>query len=152
MTANGLVAAKDIKVGDKVLSFDISEKKQESDAGVLFMWDSNSLTIEDKKPVETEVVRVIEKGDSAIIYFNENTESKYSITQPVFIRSGDSYKIRTTGSIEVGDFIVNVDSGGNITEEEVLDITIEEELGTVYQIDCEPHQWFIAGGYLVHNK
>lgn len=152
MTPGGLVAAKDLKVGDKVMSFAIDEKKPESDAGVLFMWDSQSLTISDKEPVETEIVRIIEKGDSAIIYFNGNTESKYSITQPVFIRSEGIYKIRTTGSLEVGDFIINIDGDGNVSEEEIVDITIEEDLGTVYQIDCEPYQWFIAGGYLVHNK
>lgn len=152
MTINGLVAAKDLNVGDKVLSFVLDEKQQESDAGVLFMWDSESITISDKEPVETEIIRIIEKGDSAVIYFNGNTESKYSITQPVFVRSEDVYKIRTTGSLEVGDFIVNVDGSGNISEEEIVDITIEEDLGTVFQIDCEPYQWFIAGGYLVHNK
>lgn len=152
MTPNGLIAAKDLKVGDKVISFAIDEKEQESDSGVLFMWDSESLTISNKEPVETEIIRIVEKGDSAIIYFNENTESKYSITQPVFVKSDGIYKIRTTGSLEVGDFIVNIDENGNISEEEILDITIEDDLGTVYQIDCEPYQWFIAGGYLVHNK
>lgn len=152
MTSNGQVSAKDIKVGDKILSFSLSEKKPDADGGVLFMWDADSLTVEDSNPVETEVVRVIEKTDSAIIHFNDNTESKYSITQPIFIKNRGSYKIRTTGSVEVGDFIVSIDRSGNISEEEVLDITIEEDLGTVYQIDCEPYQWFIAGGYLIHNK
>ena len=152
MTSNGLVAAKDLSVGDMILSFEINEKDQDSESGNLFLWSSDSLSLKSGNAVETEVIRIIEKTDSAIIYFNDDVDSKYSITQPVFIRSGSEYKIRTTGSLEVGDFIVNIDSDGNVSEKEILDITIEEDLGTVYQIDCEPYQWFIAGGYLVHNK
>lgn len=152
LTTNGLVSAKDIKVGDKVVTYEINEKAPTTDAGTLFMWDAQSLTVSNT-PTETEVVRVVEKGDSAIIYFNGDIESKYSITQPLFIKSADgSYKIRTTGSLEIGDFIVKINNDGTTTEEEITDITIEEDLGMVYQIDCEPIQWFVAGGYLAHNK
>lgn len=149
-TANGLVAAKDIKVGDKVLSYKIEEKPQSEDSNV-FMWNSTSITLS-KDVSETEIVRVVEKKDSAVMFFNGNSDVKYSITQPVFIKSGNEYKIRTTGSLELGDLIIGVDINGNIIEEEIIDITIEDKLETVYQIDAEPLQWFIAGDYLVHNK
>ena len=149
-TSNGPILAKNVEVGDKVLSFKISEKQPESDSSVLFMWESDSLTVEES--VETEIVRIIEKGDSAVMYFNDNKQSKYSITQPVFVKTNGSYKIRTTGSLEIGDVIVSVDQEGILVEQEITDITIENELDVVYQIDCEPYQWFVAGGYLLHNK
>jgi hypothetical protein len=151
LTVSGLVPAKDIKVGDKVITYEMNEKAPTTDAGTLFIWDSPSLSTSNM--VETEVVRVVEKGDSAIMYFNGNTDAKYSITQPLFIKGSDgSYKIRTTGSLEVGDYLVSINDDGSIIEEEIVDITIEDELGLVYQIDCEPIQWFVAGGYLAHNK
>lgn len=149
--SSGLVAAKDIKVGDKVLSYKINEKTNSDDSGNIFMWNSDSITI-DADVTETEIIRVVEKTDSAVMFFNGNTKSKYSITQPVFIKTNSEYKIRTTGSLEIGDFIISVNENGIVEEEEITDITIEDSLGTVYQIDAEPLQWFIAGNYLVHNK
>ena len=46
----------------------------------------------------------------------------------------------------------SIDDNGNITETLVESIQIVEEMSTVYAISCEPQDWFIAGGYLVHNK
>jgi hypothetical protein len=66
--------------------------------------------------------------------------------------STGEYKVMPSGVIHVGDYLVKIDENGNISEIPVLVIQVVEEMSTVYAISCEPQDWFIAGGYLVHNK
>jgi hypothetical protein len=86
------------------------------------------------------------------MYFNEDPGAKYSTTQPMFVKIDGTYKVRTTGSLQVGDILLRVNEDGTTEEQEIFDIVIESGMSTTYQIDCEPYDWFIAGGYLVHNK
>jgi intein/homing endonuclease len=54
--------------------------------------------------------------------------------------------------VVAGDMLVKILEDGTYTEEEVLEITVLEDSATVYQFSCDDYHWFIAGGYLVHNK
>ncbi len=149
-TANGPVAAKDVRVGDKLLTYNLVEMDIDSEEA-MFSWESNSLTFVDQNTIETEIARIVERA-STIMFFNENTDAKYSTTQPVFVKIDGTYKVRTTGSLNIGDILIKVSDEGIISEEAITSITIEDEIEMTYQIDCEPYDWFIAGGYLVHNK
>lgn len=86
------------------------------------------------------------------MYFNNNDSVKYSTEQPVFVKSDGIYTIKTTGLIVEGDYLIQINADGSYTEEEVVSIHQEGGIKDVYQFSCEPYDWFIAGGYLVHNK
>jgi hypothetical protein len=148
-TRDGLVAAKDIQVGQKISSFIIDEMSIDEEHE-MFSWNSNSFTL-DEEYVEAEVVTVIEKVNN-IVYFNGDKTARYSTTQPLFVKEGDSYKVRTTGSVDIGTILIKPNFDGTYEEVEITEITLEDEVDVTYQINCEPYDWFVAGGYLVHNK
>ena len=149
MTVNGPVKAKDLSIGETLLTYKLDEMSTEEETE-MFNWSSDTLTISDTEMVETVATLIVEKA-SAIIKFNDNPEARYSTTQPVFAKVNGKYCIRTTSSLVEGDMIVAVSEDGIITEEEIVSITIED-VDNTYQISVEPYDWFIAGGYLVHNK
>jgi intein/homing endonuclease len=150
-TSSGFVAAKDLKVGDKVASVSIAEIDNSEITPVEFTF-GQSLTLNNATPVETEITEItIHSDKSDISYFNEKSEAKYSNEHPMFIRSGEEYHVRIVKNLKVGDFLININEDGTQTEEEILSITNLREDSLVYEFSCSPYPWFIAGGHLVHN-
>jgi hypothetical protein len=92
--------------------------------------------------INSEVASVTLKT-STLIGFNEIGKN-YSITQPIFIKSGDGIEYRNAGDINIGDIIVSVDANGNISDIPVSSIQIDEEESTVYDIRTTPEPWFIV--------
>jgi hypothetical protein len=46
-----------------------------------------------------------------------------------------------------------MDSSGNKAEIPVTSIEhFTDEVVTVYQLSCEPYDWFFVSGILIHNK
>lgn len=150
-TANGFVAAKDLNIGDKVMAIGLSELSSE-DLGQYdyTTWASPSLTSEGL--VEVDVVDIIPTVKNAVIWFNNESEKKYSLTQPVFVKKNNTYQVITTTNVEVGDKLIKINLDGSISEINVDSIQTDDSDHTVYQFNCEPQDWFIAGDYLVHNK
>ena len=149
MTVDGPVAAKDLRLGQKLVSFEIEEMGTEEEEE-MFSWNSETLTLSSDQ-TETEIVTLVEKANY-IIYFNGDASARYSTTQPVYVKIGDSYQIKTTGSLELGSILIKPSLDGSYEEVEIAEITVEDEVDITYQVNCEPYDWFIAGGYLVHNK
>jgi hypothetical protein len=150
-TSNGPVAAKDLKVGDKVLSVSIEEIDNSENTPVEFTF-GNLLTLGSEGVTETEIVKVEEHLDKTdIIYFNEDSSAKYSNEHPMFIRSGDEYHVKIVKNLKIGDFLIKINKDGSHVEEEIRTITNLTENSKVYEFSCSPYKWFIAGGYLVHN-
>jgi hypothetical protein len=116
----------------------------------MFSWNSETLTF-GSESVETEIAVIVEKANN-IVHFNGDTSARYSTTQPMFVKIDGVYSIRTTGSLDIGTILVKVNDDGTYTEEPITSITLEDEVDVTYQINCEPYDWFVAGGYLVHNK
>jgi hypothetical protein len=149
MTVDGPVAAKELKLGQKLISFEIEEMGTDEE-DEMFAWNSETLNLGSQQK-ETEIVTLFEKVNN-IICFNGDQGARYSTTQPVFVRVGNLYKVQTTGSLEIGAILIKPNLDGTYEEIEISDIAIEEEVDVTYQINCEPYDWFVAGSYLVHNK
>jgi intein/homing endonuclease len=140
-----------LSVGDKVLSIKINELEPSLDTEIEFDL-GESLTVESEDFVETTITNMVKSEKVGITYFNGDSSAKYSSEQPVFIKSEGQFKVRMVGNLVVGDMLIKVLDGGAYEEEEILEITVLEESATVYQFSCDEYHWFIAGGYLVHNK
>jgi intein/homing endonuclease len=150
-TSRGPVAAKDIKVGDRVLSVSIEEINSYEKTPVEFSF-GNLLTLGVEGLTETEIIKIEEHPDKTeIVYFNEDSSAKYSDQHPMFIKSGDEYNVRIVKNLKVGDFLIRINEDGTYTEEEIQSITNLTQSSKVYEFSCKPYMWFIAGGYLVHN-
>jgi hypothetical protein len=70
----------------------------------------------------------------------------------MFVKRNGVYEIVESGLVQVGDFLLQISDSGNIIEIPVESLTLVNEDSIVYNFGCEPEDWFIAGGYLVHNK
>ena len=115
----------------------------------MFAWSSETLTF--GEIVETEIMDLVPKM-SPCIYFNGNDSVKFSLTQTLYVKRDGLYKILPTSELAVGDILIKVLEDGTYGEE-VVETLHEEQLPEMtYMIACEPQDWFVAGGYLVHNK
>ena len=75
-------------------------------------------------------------------------------TQPVFVKTlSGEYKIKEAYYVEVGESIIHIDSQGQIGETLVdkIEFLVDQSVN-VYQLSCEPNDWFFVNGMLVHNK
>jgi hypothetical protein len=154
-TSTGLVAVKNISVGDILYTINLAEVANDHQFSLeVDPEDFNSSTLTSTSGlVEAVVTAITAKDLPAYMYFNNNTNGKFSLEQPMFIKtSTGEYRVVASGVIGEGDYLINVDENGNISETLVESIQTVEEPSTMYAISCEPQDWFIADGYLVHNK
>ena len=93
----------------------------------------------------------MQKKTKTVFYFNNDKKDLFSNEQPMFVKDGDEYVMKYAQNVKPGDIIVKVRYGKK-HEVKVESINKYKEQGEVYQVSCEPYDWFIAGGYLVHNK
>ena len=153
-TPNGLVAAKDLQVGDQVYTVSLQEVPLSDETGQYDFdyvgFESDTLT-----PLEKTVTTIITIDPSTrdmVICFNGEQDKLYSTSQPVFAKSNNKYQVMPTGALSAGDYLISVNNDGSFAEILIETIDAISKNTTVYQFNCEPADWFIAGGYLVHNK
>ena len=140
--------------GDKIYSVNLAEiANQEAGSNqVNFInFDSTTLVSTDGL-VETTIVNAIPITKDSYLYFNGEVDIKFSLEQPMFVKKDQEFEIIPSGIVAVGDYLIKIDENGNIVQSLVESIDIVEETSNMFLFDCEPQDWFIAGGYLVHNK
>lgn len=115
----------------------------------MFEWKSDSLTWDSL--IETGIHVMMEKI-SETIHFNNRDDAKFSNTQTLYVKRDNEYIILPTAQIQEGDILIRVLEDGTYAEELVETITNDTTPQMTYLVGCEPSDWFIAGGYLVHNK
>jgi hypothetical protein len=142
------VPMKDIKVGDTIVgaSWDELTSEMEQDP---FTWSSESMT--NAKIVETEVTNIIPSVKDITMYFNNDINKRFSLEHTVLVKREDKYMFITTGTVELGDTIVETGPDWTLVETSVLSIDTIDEERNVYQIDASPTDILIAGGIVVHN-
>jgi hypothetical protein len=86
------------------------------------------------------------------MFFNGEEDKKFSLEQPMFIKRDSIYQVIDSALIQEGDFLIKISESGHTVETLVNSINVVQEESTVYSFGCEPEDWFIAGGYLAHNK
>ena len=129
-----------MSVGDKLLTIDPKDFNNGEITSDLSLAEKVVLS-------ETEIVK-IELSQKPMLSFNESL-TKFSDAQPIFVKDGESIKYKTTGEIAVGDILAEINPETcQITYVTVETIT-EHEAGDVYDIRCLPNQWFIVGDYIV---
>lgn len=151
-TSSGMKAAKDVQIGDTVISVGLSEIPTGGSEGDFDYVGFTSESLTSTGTLEVNVVDVVPQTKNASMWFNGDTSKKYSLSQPFFIKRGASYEVVPSSTIEEGDKLIKINEDGSISEVNVSSIEYDMSECTVYQFNCEPQDWFIAGDYLVHNK
>jgi hypothetical protein len=142
LTPNGYLLAKNVKVGDVLLTVDPSE------INIADLASGAGIEIRDKVLLSETTVVKHEVSQKNLVKFN-GSDTLLSESQPVFVKDGDLIKSKEAGQIQAGDTIVTL----RVESCEILFESVQtvESLPAkdVYDIRCEPSQWFVAGNYLV---
>ena len=152
-TPNGDVAAKDIKVNDTVLTINIEEIPLQGLDSSDYDWRSIAIpTLTSLGTLETLITRTEESIVQEVVWFNGESETKFSLKQPILIKGDPFYLFIESGGIKVGDVLIKVASDGSVIEVPITSVETDDSSHKVYQFGCEPQDWFISGNYLLHNK
>jgi hypothetical protein len=153
-TMSGTIPAKNLEIGDLVLTVDIEEIPVEGESSSEWNWrDISVSTLTPSRLVETRITNITETEVQEVLWINNEEDKKYSLTQPVFIKTTpNNYIVSEFGGLTVGDILIKINEDGSAEEVLIESLDTETLPHTVYQFSCEPQDWFIAGNYLVHNK
>lgn len=153
-TPNGPIAAKDLQVGDEIDTILIDEIPLSDGTGqndfdyIGFV----SETLSPTQTTTTQIVAIQPSPRDVVLGFNGNQDKLFSTSQPMFVKLNGYYQVMPAGAIELNSYLIQVNEDGTFTETLVESIDQVSKNTTVYQFNCEPADWFIAGDYLVHNK
>jgi len=142
------VPAKDIKIGDTVVGVSWNELTSETEQDPA-TWSATSAT--EMKTVPTTIRNIIPSIKDITIYFNENTTKRFSLEQTVLVKRNETYMFISTGTVEVGDIIVEKVENQGFVETRVDSINTIDETRNVYQFDAAPIDVLLAGDIVVHN-
>lgn len=142
--------AKDIRVGDKVWSGTFDEYIDESADGYKGYLYSKTMT--NVRKVQSEVMAIIPSIRKETIYFNDDTSKRFSLTERIVINRKGIYQYVPSNDVLIGDYFIQYNEDGSITEAEITNRTIvEQEQRDVYRFSVEPVDHIFAGNMLVHN-
>ena len=85
------------------------------------------------------------------MYFNGDPAKRFSLEHTVLVKRDDVYMFISTGTIEIGDTIIQGGDDWTLVETVVDSIDTIDETRTVYRLDAAPTDVIIAGGIVVHN-
>ena len=160
LTSEGLTKARDIKIGDQLLTVDAQALTAESNAKPL---DINVKDLNITNLVHTEVTNIIASDKVERVYFNDNDETQFTETHPIFVKRNDEYRVVEAGSVQEGDILINIKPEALAQEldmKAVISETLVEKVNKntlevakdVYTFSCDPYNWYFAGNILTHNK
>jgi hypothetical protein len=147
--------AKDIQIGDEVLSAEYLELDTNYPDYEVFAWGADELTFSGH--TTTTIVDIEESYKSQTIYFNDNTEAQFTVEHPILVKRINDDKTHwaflMVVEIELGDIILRYDPVSNSYNEVVVEkIDIITNNDPVYTFSAEPADLIIAGNIVTHNK
>ena len=143
LTPAGLQPIESIEEGDTLLVPDKDSVVLDLNTGLYKLTENVTL-------VNDTVVK-IEKEEKPVIFFNENSRTAVSLTQPIFTVSNNKEIVKMAQDIVVGDKLVKVDPNGQVSFEEVESIQNSEDMIMTYYFKLENGTVFIAEGILVNQ-
>ena len=149
----GTVQAKDIQIDDQMRTIGIAElplgdgDQEDSD------WRSIAVpTVTSTGLVDVTVTAIVPSIVQEVIYFNGESNSKFSLNHPMFVKGDPFHVFVEAGGVAIGDILIKIAEDGSVIEVPVTSIDTDDSSHTVISFSCEPQDWFIAGDYLTHNK
>jgi len=147
--------AKDITVGDTVMSADYMEIDPASPDYEVFNWSSETLNFVNHS--ETTITDVEESTKIQTIYFNGDDSAQFTLEHPMLVKKQvdgvTKYAFAMVAEIETSDVIFKYSPSLNAyTEVMVNKIDISSGEKTVYTFSAEPADLIIAGDFITHNK
>lgn len=152
-TPNGDIPAKNIEIDDVISTINIQEIPLEGTDSTEVDWRSIAIpTLTSLGTFDTTVTAVVPSIVQEVVWFNGESDSKFSLNHPMFLKGDPYHVVVEAGGVAVGDVLIKVAEDGSTVETLITSVETDDTSHTVYQFSCEPQDWFIAGNYLVHNK
>ena len=149
----GTVAAKDIQIDDQMTTINIQELDLGNGDQADSDWRSIAIpTVTSTGLVDVTVTAIVPSIVQEVIYFNGESNAKFSLNHPMFIKGDPFHVFIEAGGVAIGDILIKVAADGSVVEVPVTSIDTDDTSHTVISFSCEPQDWFIAGDYLTHNK
>jgi len=160
LTSEGPKQARDIKIGDVLLTVNAEALTAESNAAPL------QINVEDLKIsslVHTTVTNVIASDKVDRVYFNNDSNTQFTETHPIFVKRNNEYRVVEAGTVQEGDILININLealGENVVMSQVISEVLVSQVNKntlnvakdVYTFSCDPYNWYFAGTILTHNK
>ena len=140
--------AKTVKVGDQVFSAIWDELVDESFGSP---FDDPSATLTNLTMNTTTVKSIVPSMKATTMYINGDITRRFSLEENVLIKRDGMYQFTNTGTLLLGDKVLEISGNGSFNEVEITEITPVNEERVVYTFDCEPTDTLIAGSIVVHN-
>jgi hypothetical protein len=160
LTSEGLKPARDIKIGEKLLTVDAKAISEGSNSAPLQI---NVQDLEITNLVQTEVTNIIASDKVDRVYFNNDKTAQFTETHPIFVKRNNEYRVVEAGTVQEGDFLVTInlvalretviisEAISEVEVTEVNKITLDSPKD-VYTFSCDSYNWYFAGNILTHNK
>jgi hypothetical protein len=147
--------AKDIQIGDEVLSVSYSEIDPSQPDYEVFAWNSDTLTFIEN--TTTTIVDIEESLKIQTICFNNDTSAQFTLEHPILVKKTidgqDQWKFAMVAELEIGDTIVKFNNTtGQYDNVIISTIDIITNENPVYTFSAEPFDIIIAGDVVTHNK
>ena len=147
--------AKDIKVGDEVMTVQYAEIDPASPDYEMFEWSSESLTFVSNST--TIITDTEESTKVQTVYFNGDASVQFTLEHPILtnktFNGSSSWKFAMVAELEVGDSIVKYNAETGLYDNVIINsIDIVSNSEPVYTFSAEPGDIIVAGDIITHNK
>jgi hypothetical protein len=142
--------AKEVEPGAEVWGVTFDESLDES-YDLQLEWTSPTIT--NTRLQKTTVVSKTLQKKNITMTINDDPTKKFSLSQPLLAKRDESFMFMLTGSLMVGDIVIEYSPETN-TFSEMPVVTLERQDGDedTFRFDCENADTFIAAGLVMHNK
>jgi hypothetical protein len=141
-------AAKDIVPGDEVWAARWTELLDESLANPN---DMESAVLTGMEMVKTSIMASQPQVKPTTMWFNDDPSLRFSLEERMLVKRDGTYQFVSSGTIEVGDYVVKNLEDGTFQDLEITKVDIVDGDRVVYQFDAEPTDTIIAGNFVCHN-
>jgi len=117
----------------------------------IYNWSSKTLS--NLSVQESKISSVFEHLHHKLIYFNNDSDAKFSLQQPILVKRYNKFYFLTTAMVKPGDFLLKYNMHGSVYDFiKVEDIKVEEGFFKTYNFYLEPTQLFFVNGWVVGSK
>ena len=148
-TTTGYVKARDLFIGQNLVSYSFDELPDNSSVDFAETWVSDTLT--QSSVVETTISAIKARDVETTVMFNGSKQRRFSLEHLMLVKRDGVYAFIQAGVIKLGDYLV-YDINNQATDVLVEVLGYVDETTDVYDITVNPYSLFIAGDLISHNK
>jgi len=149
LTKYGYKKAKDIVVGDILITRSFDTLPVSSSVGPVAQWQSDS--INNVITQESEVTRITVTPQSESYIINGSLTKRFSIYEDIFVFKDGEYRFVSANTLSTNDKLVSYDENNNLLLTDIDTIDLVEEETLVYDFYREPFGLIMADDILVYN-